>query len=160
MSPNVDTSLETDTIRQPIAETDAPDQLDVNPDAPGTLFKLPSQDLSLASEKWQEYGEKLARFLILFPDYLGEAFGQYRKPLTTVGIIAGAGVTLAIADGVLDRLNAIPLFAPTFELIGLGFTGWVIFRYLLYADTRQELWQEYQELKDRITGQEDENSEA
>ncbi len=158
MSPNVDTSLEPDTARQSVAETETPAQLDVNPDAPGTLFKLPSQDLSLSSEKWQEYGEKLARFLILFPDYLGEAFGQYRKPLTTVGVIAAVGVTIAIADGVLDRLNAIPLFAPIFELIGLGFTGWVIFRYLLYADTRAELWQEYQELKDRITGQDIEDA--
>ena len=63
-----------------------------------------------------------------------------------------ASLTIAVADGILDRLNTIPLFAPTFELIGLGFSGWFIFRYLLYAESRQELKQEIDVVKDKIVG--------
>jgi CAAD domains of cyanobacterial aminoacyl-tRNA synthetase len=131
---------------------DRPIDLDVNTVLPGTLLKLPTSDNTLISPEVKEQIDSVLRFLATVPDYFDGALGNYRKPLTTVGLILVAGLGVAVADGVLARLNTIPLFAPTFELIGLGFTGWVLFRYLLYADTRQELIQAYDHVKERITG--------
>lgn len=128
--------------------------LDVNADAPGTLLKLQTSDQNFSTPEWQEQLEKALQFLVVFPDYFGKVFGEYQKPLTTVGLILVAGLGIAVADGVLARLNAIPLFAPIFELVGLGFTGWFVVRYLLYANTRQELLQEYDQFKGRILGKE------
>jgi CAAD domains of cyanobacterial aminoacyl-tRNA synthetase len=139
-----------------IATADRPTVLDVNTVAPGTLLQLPTSDNPIISPEVKEQVENVIRFLSTFPDYFN-GLGGYRKPLTTVGLVLVAGLGVAVADGVLARLNTIPLFAPTFELIGLGFTGWVLFRYLLYADTRQELLQAYDHVKERITGSEEES---
>jgi CAAD domains of cyanobacterial aminoacyl-tRNA synthetase len=140
-----------------VATADRPTALDVNTVTPGTLLQLPTSGNTLISPEVREQVENVLRFLSAFPDYFNGALGDYRKPLTTAGFLLVAGLGVAVADGVLTRLNTIPLFAPTFELIGLGFTGWVLFRYILYADTRQELLQAYDHVKERITGSEDED---
>jgi hypothetical protein len=142
----------TETAEEISTDVSTPTALDVNADTPGTLLKLKNSDQPFASSEWQEQLEKALQFLVVFPDYFGNVFGEYRKPLTTIGLILAAGLGIAVADGVLARLNAIPLFAPTFELVGLGFTGWLVVRYLLYADTRNELIQEYDQIKGRILG--------
>jgi hypothetical protein len=142
-----------ETAELTTADVSTPTTLDMNADSPGTLLKLNS-DPGFATPEWQEQLEKALQFLVVLPDYFGSIFGEYRKPLTTVGLILAAGLGIAVADGVLARLNAIPLFAPTFELVGLGFTGWFVVRYMLYANTRHELLQEYDQVKARILGKE------
>ena len=142
------------TAEDTATDVSTPTALDVNADTPGTLLKIKSPDQTFESAEWQEQLEKALQFLVVFPDYFGSIFGEYRKPLTTVGLILVAGLGIAVADGVLARLNAIPLFAPTFELVGLGFTGWFVVRYMLYANTRSELLQEYDQIKGRILGKE------
>jgi CAAD domains of cyanobacterial aminoacyl-tRNA synthetase len=152
----MNTELEpmTDTAEETITDTSNPATLDMNAASPGTLLKLQTSDQIFANSEWQEQLEKALKFLVVFPDYFGTIFGEYRKPLTTVGLILVAGLGIAVADGILARLNAIPFFAPTFELVGLGFTGWFVVRYLLYANTRQELLKEYDQVKGRILGKE------
>ncbi len=137
---------------EPVVTTlESPAVLNVNTEVPGTLQKLPS-GASADSSEWMEVVDKGLQVLAVFPDFLGKVLGEYRSPLTTVGLILFAGLGIAVADGVLTRLNTIPLFAPTFELVGLGFTGWFVIRYLLYADTRRELLSEYEDIKGRIAG--------
>jgi CAAD domains of cyanobacterial aminoacyl-tRNA synthetase len=133
-----------------IATSEVPSSLNVNLTTPGTLQKMPSSQPD--NPEWLETVEKGLQVLAVFPDFLGKILGEYRGPLTTVGLILVSGLGIAVADGVLARLNSIPLFAPTFELVGLGFTGWFVVRYLLYANTRQELLTEYRQIKDRIAG--------
>jgi hypothetical protein len=156
MNTDVDTMTQTaEKAASDFATANRPTSLDLNTVAPGTLLKLPTSDNNLISPELQEQVENVFRFLTTLPDYFNGNLGEYRKPLTTVGLILVAGLGVAVADGVLTRLNTIPLFAPTFELIGLGFTGWLTFRYLLYADTRHELLDAYDQVKDRITGNPD-----
>ncbi len=133
------------TVETVEAEQAAP--LELNAGKTGTLSKISSN-----STDWQEAGDKVARFIDMLPDFIVETFNQYRQPLTKVGILLLALVSVAIADGVLDVVNALPLVAPLLELVGLGYTGWFIWRYLLYAETRQELGENYQNIKNRVTG--------
>lgn len=135
-----------------VQEVEAVDPINVSVEQPGSLFQVPSSGGEFFSGDVTETANKLLGFLGMLPDYLTEAYGEYRKPITTVGLLIVASLTVAVADGILDRLNAIPLFAPTFELIGLGFSGWFIFRYLLYAESREELKQEIDEVKGKIVG--------
>jgi hypothetical protein len=52
----------------------------------------------------------------------------------------------------LGAINEIPLLAPTFELIGLIYSGWFLYRYLLKASNRQELFQDINSIKDQVLG--------
>ncbi len=128
--------------------------LDVNTEAAGPLSKRSSSESAVANLKVRETVDKAAHFLDEFPGYLNQTFSDYQKPLTTVGIILALLIAVALADGVLDVINAIPLMAPILELVGLGYTGWFAWRYLRYAETRQEFLQNYRNLKNRITGEE------
>uniref|UniRef100_A0ACD5GQJ7 CAAD domain-containing protein n=1 Tax=Desertifilum tharense IPPAS B-1220 TaxID=1781255 RepID=A0ACD5GQJ7_9CYAN len=53
---------------------------------------------------------------------------------------------------VVDAINDIPLLAPFFELVGIGYSAWFVYRYLRLASTRQELANKIQGLKDDVVG--------
>lgn len=96
--------------------------------------------------------DKAASFIESLPGYLGQTFGEYRKPLTTIGLFVGLAVGIAIANGILSVINTIPLMPPLLESVGLGYTGWFIWRYLVFDENRQDLLNDYQALKNRILG--------
>jgi hypothetical protein len=117
----------------------------------GTITKL--QPPAQSQEQWLKYGEQISGFLGTLPEYVGSFFNQYKQPLISVGLILGAVVAVKVLLAVLDALNDIPLVAPTFELIGIGYSAWFVYRYLLKASTRQELTHEITTLKSQVVGQ-------
>jgi hypothetical protein len=116
----------------------------------GTITKL--QPPVQSQEEWQKYGEQISGFLATLPEYLGSFFNQYKQPLVSVGLIVAAIVSVKVLLAVLDSLNDIPLVAPTFELIGIGYSAWFVYRYLLKASTRKELTSEITTLKSQVVG--------
>jgi glutamyl-tRNA synthetase len=100
----------------------------------------------------QQIKEQIISILSEFPAYIGSFYEQYKSPLTVVGVILASIVSLKVLLGVIDELNDIPLLAPTFELIGIGYTAWFIYRYLLRSSNRQQLGQEIQALKEQVFG--------
>ena len=63
-------------------------------------------------------------------------------------------VTLRVLVGVIDIINTIPLVQPTLELVGIGFSAWFVYRYLLRSETRQELVTKFNALKAEVLGEE------
>ncbi|MEH2117270.1 MAG: CAAD domain-containing protein [Nostoc sp.] len=118
----------------------------------GTITKL--QPPAQSQDEWLKYGEQISSFLATLPEYLGSFFNQYRQPLVTVGLIVGSIVGVKVLLAILDALNDIPLVAPTFELIGIGYSAWFVYRYLLKASTRKELTSEITTLKSQVVGKE------
>ncbi|MEH2241343.1 CAAD domain-containing protein [Nostoc sp.] len=118
----------------------------------GTITKL--QPSAQSQDEWLKYGEQISSFLATLPDYLGSFFNQYKQPLVTVGLIVGSIVGVKVLLAILDALNDIPLVAPTFELIGIGYSAWFVYRYLLKASTRKELTSEITTLKSQVVGKE------
>ena len=123
----------------------------VNAEPPGVLttvsHKQPSTD-----QPWQEWVQPVTDFLSKLPDYVGGFFNDYQKPLITVGLLLSGIVTVKVTLAVLDAINDIPLLAPTFELVGIGYTAWFVYRYLLKVETRQELNEEFKSLKGQVVG--------
>ncbi|MDJ0733412.1 MAG: CAAD domain-containing protein [Nostocaceae cyanobacterium] len=117
----------------------------------GTITKL--QPPMESQEQWQQYAGLVSNFLGTLPDYLGNFFNQYKQPLVSIGLIVAALLAVKIVLAVLGALNDIPLVAPTFELIGIGYSIWFVYRYLLKASTRQELTNEISALKSQVTGE-------
>ncbi|MBD2595776.1 CAAD domain-containing protein [Nostoc spongiaeforme FACHB-130] len=116
----------------------------------GTITKL--QPPAQPQEEWVKYGEQISSFLASLPEYLGSLFSKYKQPLVVVGAIVTALVAVKVLLAILDSLNDIPLVAPTFELIGIGYSAWFIYRYLLKASTRKELTNEITTLKSQVVG--------
>ncbi len=103
-------------------------------------------------DQTQQIKEQIISILSEFPAYIGSFYEQYKSPLTVVGVILASIVSLKVLLGIVDELNDIPLLAPTFELIGIGYTAWFIYRYLLRSSNRQQLGQEIQALKEQVFG--------
>ncbi|MDY7016278.1 MAG: CAAD domain-containing protein, partial [Cyanobacteriota bacterium] len=91
-------------------------------------------------------------FLSQLPQYVTQFFSDYKQPLLTVGIFIVGIITVKVTLALLDAINDIPLLAPILELVGLGYTGWFVYRYLLKAADRQELIAEFNKLKMQVLG--------
>jgi hypothetical protein len=126
-------------------------RVDVNVDKPGALIK-PSGPSPSTDQAWQEWVQTASEFLSRLPDYVGDFFSSYQKPLLTIGIIVTGGITVKVTLAVLDAINDIPLLAPIFELVGIGYTAWFVNRYLLKVETRKELADEFTALKGQVVG--------
>ncbi|QKD83921.1 hypothetical protein HPC62_18515 [Thermoleptolyngbya sichuanensis A183] len=103
-------------------------------------------------EEWREYVDKATEFVADLPKYLSEFFGQYKSPFVTIGLLLAALIAVRLVLAILRSVNDIPLLAPTFELIGLGYTAWFVYRYLLRASNRKELVNDFNELKSQVLG--------
>ncbi|MBK1986630.1 CAAD domain-containing protein [Sphaerospermopsis aphanizomenoides BCCUSP55] len=122
----------------------------------GSITKL--QPPVQSQEQWLKYGQQISGFLGTLPDYVGNFFNQYKQPIVTLGLVVTAIIAVKVLLAVLDSLNDIPLVAPTFELIGIGYSAWFVYRYLLKASTRQELTSEITTLKSQVVGQDSSES--
>ncbi|WP_008318742.1 CAAD domain-containing protein [Leptolyngbya sp. PCC 6406] len=100
----------------------------------------------------QEIWEKISGVLGNLPDYVTEFFQEYKRPLITVGLIFGAIISVKLLLAILGAVNEIPLLAPTFELVGLAYSGWFVYRFLLRDSNRQELMSNVASLRDQVLG--------
>ena len=125
---------------------------EIKDDVGDLLSPKPMTTPSSSEQPWQEWVDVVVDFLAKIPEQLGDFFGNYQKPLTTLGLILTAAVTVYVTLAVLDAINHIPLLSSILELVGLGYTAWFVTRYLLKASTREELFAEFNGLKQQIIG--------
>lgn len=107
---------------------------------------------SSTEQPWQEWIDVVVDFLAKIPEQLGEFFADYQQPLTTLALIITAAITVYVTLSVLDAISNIPLLSSILELVGLGYSVWFVIRYLLKASTREELFTEFNSLKEQILG--------
>ena len=102
----------------------------------------------------QEYLSIGTSFLTQIFDILKKVIDTNQKLLVNLLLIFLGIVAVKVTLAIISAINDIPLLAPTFELVGLGYTGWFVYRYLLTNSSRQELGQEFEALKNQVMGQE------
>ncbi|MGF1519243.1 MAG: CAAD domain-containing protein [Nodosilinea sp.] len=105
-----------------------------------------------ASRQVKQVWEKVSALLGNLPDYVTEFIQRYRRPIVTVGLIIAAFIAVKLVLALLGAVNDVPLLAPTFELIGLIYSGWFLYRYLLKASNRQELLGDIAAIRDQVLG--------
>jgi hypothetical protein len=80
-------------------------------------------------------------------------WGNQPFPATPVLITTILTVPLLLVlSSVLSFLNALPLIPDLLELIGLIYLLWFAYRYLLFAESRQELVQIINGIKSKVLG--------
>jgi CAAD domains of cyanobacterial aminoacyl-tRNA synthetase len=145
----------TSEFAPPEVATVEPKPMNIIDSSKGTLSKVSSDQPSMSSEQdWQRIAqEKLTWLLTEFPQQFDQFFGEYKKPITTAGLVLTAVPFVALCLALLEVVNAIPLFAPILELIGFGYSSWFIYRYLLFADRRQDFSQNLKGYREQILGE-------
>ena len=136
-----------------VAETttaDMPNPLGINSGTSAPLAKLSTTDLGL-----NDMTKQATEFLAALPSDVKKFYADNKSAVTTVGIVFGTIVGLKLTLAVLSAINEIPLLAPTFEMVGLGYTAWFVWRYLFRAETRNELTSELSNFKSGIFGKKD-----
>lgn len=121
--------------------------------------EMDNQSVNTEAPKGEEINEQLQKILDTIsgvlanlPDYVTDFFKEYKRPLVTVGLIVAAFVSVKLLLAVLNAVNEVPLLAPTFELVGLGYSAWFVYRFLLKDANRQELTENFTSLKDQVLG--------
>lgn len=112
---------------------------------PQTAFSPTSQSI----QKGQWILTQVKDFLSQLSENLGSFFGENQQLLINLGLIFGAIIAFRVSLAVIAAINEIPLVAPTFELVGIGYSIWFISRYLLNTSSRQELGQKIQAFLDK-----------
>lgn len=112
---------------------------------PQTAFSPTNQSI----QKGQWIVTQIVDFLSKLSENLGSFFGENQQLLINLGLIFGAIIAFRVSLAVIAAINEIPLVAPTFELVGIGYSIWFISRYLLNTSSRQELGQKIQAFLDK-----------
>lgn len=128
---------------------DAADKPAVSAEQAGSLA---SASVEGDNAEWQQILEQAYSILSGLPEFIGKFYSEYRQPVVTVGLIVAALISVKLVLALLGAINEIPLLAPTFELIGLLYSGWFVYRYLLRVSSREELSERFNVLKDQVIG--------
>ncbi|XP_028769400.1 protein CURVATURE THYLAKOID 1D, chloroplastic-like [Neltuma alba] len=67
----------------------------------------------------------------------------------------GAVIALWLTSAVVGAIDSIPLIPKLLEVVGLAYTLWFTYRYLLFKKNRDELAMKIEELKAQVLGSED-----
>ncbi|KAG6730197.1 hypothetical protein I3843_01G066600 [Carya illinoinensis] len=89
----------------------------------------------------------------LFSD-LKEKWDALENKSTVLLYGGGAIVAVWLSSIVVSAVNSVPLLPKIMELVGLGYTGWFVYRYLLFKSSRKELATDIEALKKKIAGTE------
>ncbi|XP_023539167.1 protein CURVATURE THYLAKOID 1A, chloroplastic-like [Cucurbita pepo subsp. pepo] len=89
----------------------------------------------------------------LFTD-LKEKWDALENKSTVLLYGGGAIVAVWLSSILVGAVNSVPLLPKILELVGLGYTGWFVYRYLLFKSSRKELADDIEALKKKIAGAE------
>lgn len=121
----------------------------------GSISKV-SPNLSAA--ELPDWAKQATDILAELPAYLGQIYQNNKRAVITLGLFFGIIVGVKLTLAILSAINEIPLLAPTFELVGIGYTSWFVYRYLLQASTRKELTDEIDSFKSEVLGKKSGNA--
>ncbi|KAL4324182.1 hypothetical protein GQ457_11G001560 [Hibiscus cannabinus] len=89
----------------------------------------------------------------LFSDLI-EKWDKVENKSTVILYGGGALVAVWLSSILVGAINSVPLLPKVMELVGLGYTGWFVYRYLLFKSSRKELATDIDQLKKKIAGME------
>ncbi|WP_375341039.1 CAAD domain-containing protein [Okeania sp. SIO2B3] len=121
-----------------------------------TLDDQPSVETTtnetVESDRLQKIKEKLIDTFAYFPDYISQFYQKYQRQLKVIGSLILIILTFRLILGFLEALEGITTLSISFELIGMGYSVWFVYRYLLRKSNRQELLDKIEDIKADIVG--------
>lgn len=118
-----------------------------SPEVTVALEPAPGKELSPTVQSIQKgrwiVGQIFGFLAELFSNTI-KLFNEYKQLIIGIALIVATLIATRLILAVMGAFNELPLLAPIFKLIGLGYSIWFINRYLLTAPKRQELVGEIQ----------------
>lgn len=145
--------MESNVQSEPQDQQEQQRQAEINREERGAIAPVKPSEPPSSDQPWREWIDPVIQFLAKLPDYVGNFFADYRQPLIVLLLILAAIITVNITLAVLDAINGFPLLASILELVGLGYSGWFIWRYLLRKSTRDELAEQFNSLRGEVLGE-------
>ncbi|KAG0625218.1 hypothetical protein M758_2G037200 [Ceratodon purpureus] len=88
-----------------------------------------------------------------FLQSLQDAWEKSDDKPAIAGLVAAGLIGVWAAFGLVGAIEKLPLIPDIFEIVGILFSGWFVYRYLLFKPDREELLKIIDEQKAKITGQ-------
>lgn len=104
------------------------------------------------SQQWKQVGEQVSSIVDNLPDYITGFYSRYKRIIITFGWVFLAFASVKLVLALIDAINDIPLLELFLELIGLSYVVWFSYRYLISADSRKELYAEFNSIKEQVLG--------
>jgi valyl-tRNA synthetase len=130
-----------------------------NGTAKSTGAQSPSKFQSADDASWQKISATVAQFLENFLDnptgYFDNFFVDYKKPVLSLAILLGFGMTYKVLHSMLAAINDVPGLAAIFQLVGIGYSVQFGVRRVLKGETRDRVLTELKEIWADIKGEDD-----
>lgn len=110
---------------------------------PATIADISDSDYSLDTDALKERAMQVVSDVSERPLY-------YSK---IIAYAFGALVSLTVLRAIVSAVDSIPILPGALELIGLSYTVWFVWRYVLFKESRQELIDEIEEFLGRARPQ-------
>jgi hypothetical protein len=136
-------------VKQQEYITDSEAAVELQNSAPAAQIEQVSTDLNNQAQKTSK---QVSDFFAELPDKISQFYQEYKLPVISFALLVAAIISLRIGLAILGAVNGIPLVRPFFELIGMGYTFWFIYRYSLKESTRKELVAAFSSAKKQIVG--------
>ncbi len=112
----------------------------------------PTEPATPASEQIMQQVKDFAAKLL---QQMQSSFSVEQKSAVIVVVLVIIAIPVIIlANKVLNVIDGIPLLEPVLELVGLVYTFWFVYRYLIFAQSRKELIDSITGIKSKILGDE------
>ncbi|CAL5019670.1 unnamed protein product [Urochloa decumbens] len=83
---------------------------------------------------------------------LDEILSKLNIEVTPTLILTGSGafVTLWVLSSIVSAIDSVPLLPKFLELVGTGYSIWFTAQYLIFKESRDDLFAKFEDLKQRI----------
>ncbi|CAI9279079.1 unnamed protein product [Lactuca saligna] len=82
---------------------------------------------------------------------LKEKWDAVENKPTVIIYGGGAFVALWLSSVIIGAINKLPLLPNVMELVGVGYSGWFVYKYLLFESSRKELSAKIESIKKEIS---------
>ena len=101
---------------------------------------------------WQRISAFVLQFLDQPTRYFNNFFADYKKPVLSLSILLGVGMTYKVLHSMLEAIGDVPGLAGLFQLIGIGYSVQFGARKVLTGERRDRVLAELREVWSEIKG--------
>ncbi|MBD1822424.1 CAAD domain-containing protein [Cyanobacteria bacterium FACHB-DQ100] len=121
---------------------------------PTTVEQMTEQEMIEARRlaAWERDRAQIEDFFSDPMKYISAFWQEYKPIVYVLGAILVSLFALNLIFGVIGFVTSLPIISGLLELVGIGYTVWFVNRYLLKVETREELSQMMDGMKQDVIG--------